>query len=303
MVHSLLPLCYCLGLGMLEPELHLLDPWNADQSVLVLLAVSLGLPACVATVCSYWTTDNWSRHPLAVQLAQFNRPWIEVAASLNSEFRSVDKFVSTLGTTMVLVTDSWIVRCSQHFINLIHKRDAVLNVTSADEQRVASEELTSAQYLWIEVISINSKFKSFAIRMNSLLYAQLREKLSDQIRVARSVVIHQSLTDRFAAAFTEQVEKNGLYHLPEGSPPLEPCIGCLQKLPEVKLQKMCADLEEGPCRQCYCRPMWCTGCMGKWFASRQSQRASNVWMESTAPCPMCRATFCMADVLKLKVPT
>lgn len=62
-------------------------------------------------------------------------------------------------------------------------------------------------------------------------------------------------------------------------------------------------IQEGPCRQCYCRPMWCTGCMGKWFASRQSQRASNVWMESTAPCPMCRATFCMADVLKLKVPT
>ena len=33
---------------------------------------------------------------------------------------------AALGTTMVLVTDSWIIRCSQHFVSLIHKRDAVL---------------------------------------------------------------------------------------------------------------------------------------------------------------------------------
>lgn len=37
------------------------------------------------------------------------------------------------------------------------------------------------------------------------------------IRVARNVVIHQSLTDRFSAAFAEQVERNGHYTLPEGS--------------------------------------------------------------------------------------
>lgn len=303
LVHSMLPLSYCVGLGLLEPELHLFDPWNASHLILSLLMVSLGIPACVTTICLYWSTDNWSKHPLAVLLSQFNRPWIEVAASVNSEFRSMDKFVSTMGTTIVLVTDSWIIRCSQHFVNLVHKRDAVLNVTSADEQRIINEESNSAQYLRIEVISINSKFRSFVIRMNSQLYAQLQEKLSDQIRVARSVVIHQSLTDRFAAAFSEQVEKNGRYRLPEGSPPLEPCIGCLQKLPEVKLQKMCSDPEEGVCRQCYCRPMWCTSCMGKWFVSQQSERPSSVWMESTASCPMCRATFCIADVLKVEVPT
>jgi hypothetical protein len=36
------------------------------------------------------------------------------------------------------------------------------------------------------------------------------------VRIARNVVFHQSLSDRFGAAFAEQVEKNGVYTLPHG---------------------------------------------------------------------------------------
>ena len=38
------------------------------------------------------------------------------------------------------------------------------------------------------------------------------------IRVARSVVIHHSIADRFAVAFRDQVERNGTYTQPPGSP-------------------------------------------------------------------------------------
>ncbi len=55
----------------------------------------------------------------------------------------------------------------------------------------------------------------------------------------------------------------------------------------------------GECMRCYCRPMWCLECMGKWYASRQDQSAPETWMSSRSPCPTCRATFCMLDVCML----
>lgn len=89
---------------------------------------------------------------------------------------------------------------------------------------------------------------------------------------------------------------------------LENCIGCMQKESDVKLQKHCREEnQEGgreppegpPCVQCFCRPMWCLECMGKWFASRQDQQHPETWLSSKAPCPTCRAVFCMLDVVKI----
>ena len=60
--------------------------------------------------------------------------------------------------------------------------------------------------------------------------------------------------------------------------------------------------QEGKCRQCFCRPFWCMSCMSKWFAARQDQARPETWLSSTAPCPMCRAVFCMLDILKLEEP-
>lgn len=49
-------------------------------------------------------------------------------------------------------------------------------------------------------------------------YSQLREKIQNPIRTARSVVIHQTLSDRFISAFAEQVQRNGTYRMLPGSP-------------------------------------------------------------------------------------
>ena len=48
--------------------------------------------------------------------------------SINIEFRDVDKFVSELGGTLLVVTDSWIIKCNVHSVNIIHQRDAVLKL-------------------------------------------------------------------------------------------------------------------------------------------------------------------------------
>ena len=67
----------------------------------------------------------------------------------------------------------------------------------------------------------------------------------------------------------------------------------------ILLSKHCAEREQGECKQCFCRPMWCLECMGKWFASRQNQQEPEHWMSSTAPCPTCRAKFCIIDVFQI----
>ena len=49
-----------------------------------------------------------------------------VASSINLEFRDVNKFISELGGSIVIVTDSWIIQCNLRSVDIIHQRDAVL---------------------------------------------------------------------------------------------------------------------------------------------------------------------------------
>ena len=49
-----------------------------------------------------------------------------MVSSVNLEFRDIDKFVSSLGGSTVVVTDSWILQCNVHSVDLLHQRDAVL---------------------------------------------------------------------------------------------------------------------------------------------------------------------------------
>ena len=68
-------------------------------------------------------------------------------------------------------------------------------------------------YTKVHIISVPS-----AVRMKSSDYSHLREKLSSPLTVARNVVIRQTLTDQFLTAFTEQMNVNGTYRIPAGSP-------------------------------------------------------------------------------------
>ena len=78
-------------------------------------------------------------------------------------------------------------------------------------------------------------------------------------------------------------------------------MACLQERANVKLVKLCAAAEEGECRQCYCRPLWCISCLAKWFSARQNQSDTSNWLAGTAGCPMCRAVFCVADVCRIEL--
>ncbi|RMC14429.1 hypothetical protein DUI87_09525 [Hirundo rustica rustica] len=179
------------------------------------------------------------------------------------------------------------------------QQDIHLTVTDSRQHELTPDSNVPVQFLTIRVASVNPYVKAFDIRLNSTEYGELREKLRAPISNAANVVIHQSLSDLFLETFTSLVEINQTYHVPS-TQELEPCIGCMQTIANIKLIKNCQEPNEGECQQCYCRPMWCLTCMGKWFASRQDQQHPETWLSSQVPCPTCRAKFCILDVCLIR---
>ncbi|KAI8777681.1 E3 ubiquitin-protein ligase TM129-like [Biomphalaria glabrata] len=305
-IHSILPLGYYLGLGLFAPELSL---YNLDQlSILwsVYLIFSLVLLGFSLLLAIYWHGGNWDNHPLAKELKLLGgegNSWRSVASSINVEFRRVDKFTSGIPSRLVAVTDSWIIKTSTYYVYIAHQNDIHLTLSDAEEHSLSYQNQMAVQYLNITVASIQPGLKPFTIRLNSLELGDLKEKLQAPIRNARNIVIQQSLSDRFLKSFKEFVDSNPIYVLPP-TMEVEQCIGCMQKMSDVKLQKNCDNPEGGVpdnnCVQCFCRPMWCMECMGKWFASRQDHQRPETWLSSKSPCPTCRARFCVLDVCKIQ---
>uniref|UniRef100_A0A183CMH9 E3 ubiquitin-protein ligase n=1 Tax=Globodera pallida TaxID=36090 RepID=A0A183CMH9_GLOPA len=127
----------------------------------------------------------------------------------------------------------------------------------------------------LQIRSISGLFEDFLIRVRSQQELDnLRDQLGRPIDVLDSLVLPQPLHELFVDVF----------------------------LAEVKLVKRCADpieRSEQNCRTCACRPMWCVRCMGRIFASKQDQQTPGIWMAGRAPCPTCRAMFCVLDVCLL----
>ncbi|MFT7797451.1 E3 ubiquitin-protein ligase TM129 [Arapaima gigas] len=295
LVHSALPLGYYAGLCIAAPEKYL---GTAGTGWHLYLAVSVALPLLSSLLTLHWSRSGWAKHPIARKLASHALPqssWRAVASSIDTEFRRIDKFATGTSGARVIVTDTWIVKVSTYSLHVAQQQDVHLTVVDSKQHELSPDSSTPVQILTIAVASINQNVKPFDIRLNSTEYGELREKLHAPIRNAANVVIHQTLSDLFLEAFKSHVEINQPYLLPSGQE-LEPCIGCMQASANVKLVKRCQAEAEGECQQCYCRPMWCLTCMGKWFASRQDQQRPETWLASTVPCPTCRAKFCILDV-------
>ena len=254
-------------------------------------------PLLLASVVSfYWHAGGtWKNHPLAKTLASHAShagTWVSVSDALATEFRRVDKFVHGKTWGKIVVTDNWIVRCGLYVINAAYQPDVHMSIQSTDEHIDPETRLTS-QFININVSSINPGSADFRIRLNATDYNDLCNKVSGPILNVRNVVFHQTLTERFEEAFKEEVTQNGLYVTDRE---IQECIGCLYAPSDVKISKLCDDLNTGDCKHCLCRPMWCMRCMAKWFANRQDQSTPERWLSGKAPCPTCRSKFCMRDV-------
>ncbi|XP_033756751.1 E3 ubiquitin-protein ligase TM129-like [Pecten maximus] len=300
-VHSFLPLGYYVGSGLFSPEKDLFNLWSLSFFWRMYLGLSISVILLVSLVAFNWSLQKWNNHPISKQLGHLQRSgesWRTVASSINIEFRRFDKFTTGPHGQRVIVTDSWVIKTGAYFLNIAHQNDIHLTISNSEEHSLSYENMSSVQFINFSVSSVNPKVKPFTIRLNSLEYRDLKDKLQAPVRNARDVVIQQSLSDKFLDAFKQQITDNVDFH-PPPTLEIETCIGCMQKQADVKLVKLCDNPTQGDCVQCFCRPMWCLECLGKWFASRQDQQHPETWMGSKSPCPTCRATFCVLDVCRI----
>uniref|UniRef100_A0A8C1XVM5 Transmembrane protein 129, E3 ubiquitin protein ligase n=1 Tax=Cyprinus carpio TaxID=7962 RepID=A0A8C1XVM5_CYPCA len=302
LLHCCLPLGYYLGMCVAAPDQDLLRVHRAARGWQLYLGWSLSVLLVGCVLVFVWSRRGWENHPICKALGAHALPrssWRAVASSINTEFRRIDKFSSGCPSARVIVTDSWVMKVSTYSLHIALQQDCHLTVTGSTQHSLSPELNAPLQILTISVASINPRVQPFHIRLKSTEYAELQEKLHAPIRNAANVVIHLTMSELFLETFKTYVKMNAVYECPSGQE-LEPCIGCMQASAGVKLLRLCTAEAEGECQQCYCRPMWCLTCMGKWFASRQDQQQPETWLSSRVPCPTCRAKFCILDVCSVQ---
>ncbi|CAJ1058401.1 E3 ubiquitin-protein ligase TM129 [Xyrichtys novacula] len=264
------------------------------------LLISLALQLLGWVLVIYWSRRNWTYHPISRALQAHVRPphsnWGSVASSVNTEFRRIDKFATGAPGARAIITDSWVLKVTTYHVYMALQSECHVTVTESRQHQLSPDSPSPTQILTLRVDSINPAARAFYISVNSTEYSELREKLHAPIRSSANVVIHQTISELFLDTFRAQVELNPTYTLPSGQD-LEPCIGCMQVLANSKLVTLChSEDSDSDCQQCFCRPMWCLSCLGRWFASRQDQQRPETWLSSRVPCPTCRARFCILDV-------
>ncbi|XP_014255088.1 E3 ubiquitin-protein ligase TM129 [Cimex lectularius] len=298
-LHSLLPLGY-LGGAALFADKNLLYQDNIWFTAFFLF--SIVFPSLTFTTAYYWTVNEFNNHPIVKTLKQFcdNRTsWKAIAAHIAREYRRVDKInLQTSTVCRVVVTDNWIIKISPYSLDIAHQRDSVLVLCTTDTHVLSHEGNGSVQYVNIEVKSTRPGINSFFIRCNALDFNNIQNRVQIPISIIEGIKFHKTKIEHFLDVFKETVEKNPPYS-PPPQQELENCIGCMVAQPSVKLVKCCKTPE--PCTNCYCRPLWCLDCMGKWFATRQEQDHPETWLSSVCTCPVCRSIFCVLDVCPIKL--
>ncbi|XP_070693135.1 E3 ubiquitin-protein ligase TM129 isoform X1 [Pempheris klunzingeri] len=302
LVHCSLPLGYYIGMCIAAPEKNLGYLYEVSDGWRAFLLLSLCLQLVSWMFIIYWSRHRWHNHPISRVLQAHVQPphssWGSVATSINTEFRRIDKFATGAPGARVIVTDSWVLKVTTYHVYMASQSECHVTVTESRQHQLSPDSASPTQILTLRVASINPAVRPFDISLNSTEYAELREKLHAPIRNSANVVIHQTISELFLETFKAQVELNQPYTLPNGQE-VEPCIGCMQVPANTKLVRQChaegAD-NESECQRCFCRPMWCLSCLGRWFASRQDQQRPETWLSSRVPCPTCRAKFCILDI-------
>lgn len=302
-LYSLLPIEYIILSYFLGYTDFLYDFYQSTPILSsCFLTFAFILPASSIYQVLNWKRNNYEKHPGVINISKFcnnNVDWKTVANNIDMEYRSIDKICLQTSTIVtVVVTENWIIKVSPLTMNVVHQSDASLVVKEANTFDITTNNTVSVQYLNIEVKSERQGVEPFIIRINASDFRDLKDRVARSITILPNVKFHQSVIEQFVDVFKETINNNPRYETNEIS---DRCIGCMTVDPNVKLQKLCEDSSEGPdkCTNCYCRPMWCSDCMAKWFASRQEAERVNTWLSSKCTCPMCRATFCMLDVCLL----
>ena len=310
-IHCSLPLIYLLGycyfvlvvdndFDSIEELIDVYPPFYYSIILASMLVIS------AFTLVYYWSLDSWKNHPIVKRLSYhaLNNPWARLANDINDEFRRIDKItIRTSTLTRVVVTDNWIIKVGQWpwKFHLAHQSDVELKLVKSEHLQISSNNDGEVQYLSIRVDSRRNTTKPFNFRLKSTEYRDLESRLRSSIANIENIAIYKSVSERFVEVFRSHVEENPKHNEIDE---LEPCIGCMAVPANVKLIRRCDTNDtENSCVTCYCRPMWCLTCLGKWFAMRQNQDRPDTWLSSKCPCPTCRSKFCLLDVSLIEIST
>lgn len=299
LVHSVIPIVYFiiyyLYFGIVLGDSILRHFWS------FISVLALVLPFGVVALLHYYKRNNWQNHPICMTLQRYSNAgqnWSQVALEVNNEYRKNNKLVKRFSSiTKIIATENWIMKTGIYFVHFAHQSDTALIADKSDSHSISMQDTTdSVQFVNIQVKPTRDGVRSFSIRINSLDFKDLQDRINRPIVVLSSVKFHTSLIDRFVDVFVAEIEKNPKYLAPAAT---DTCFACMTKTPDVKIDKRCSQEREHNCTNCFCRPMWCGSCLARWFASRQEESERETWLRNQAACPMCRATFCILDVCLL----
>lgn len=262
-IHSVLPVLYFMTYyfyfgAYKTPYISMRYMWST------LIVMSLILPLFSMCLIAYWKKHNWANHPISKILRKYsNRPeerdsWMVVASEINNEYRRQDKLIKKFSAiTKIIVTENWIMKTSLYFVHFAHQSDTALIAVNTDTHNISIQDTNdSAQFVNIEVKPTRVNVKSFKIRINSLDFRDLQDRVNRPITVLSSVSFHTTIIDRFVNVFNEEIKNNPYYpRTPQSN--VDTCFACMIKRPDVKINKTCLDRPgEENCTNCFCRPMW-----------------------------------------------
>ena len=305
-LHSALPWIYLFIYAFISTEdpLIIQDHFayiSQNKIFYSIFVFSLILILTTAAWVQIWATNSWNYHPFAqkLKLQTVNNSWREVMQDINREFRRIDKLIiQTSPLTKIVITDNWIILIGQWpwEFQVAQKSNVTLELIQSVHLALSpdADEAGGIQYLSVKVNCSKSQ-NSFVIRMKSTEYRELENRTRGNIANVQNIAIYKSVSERFIEVFREHVEQNPKFSRENAE--IENCIGCMAVPADVKLIRRCdTNSGENPCQTCYCLPMWCCTCLGKWFAMRQDQDRPDTWLASKCPCPTCRNKFCLLDV-------
>uniref|UniRef100_A0A914Y5K4 Transmembrane protein 129 n=1 Tax=Panagrolaimus superbus TaxID=310955 RepID=A0A914Y5K4_9BILA len=244
--------------------------------------------------------SNFSNHSIIKNLAKYGIV-NDVASQINDEIKDILNFkVEYVGYSKLIITSSWIIKVTMYNVVFLKISDARFKLVRTLDHPILFQENSGKQIIDVEAESISGKTKPVIIRVYSReMFEELRQKLGGNVEIVTDIRFKSSLHERFVTVFKQHINNNPKYNY-DFKYELEPCLGCQSVESNIKLDKTCMDsVGQVQCRQCHCKPMWCTTCIAMIFASKQNDLQPEQWLSGRAECPTCRALFCVLDVCLL----
>lgn len=155
---------YYIGLGFVSQKLDLFSFSQLTLPWMIFLGAAIGTFGIGLSLFLLWKRQNWNNHPIAKSLGYHGNSWRLAASSINIEFRRIDKFQTGPAGRRTYVTDSWIIKTSPYSVKIAHQQDCHLNVVKTEEHAISHESSTGAQFVTLNVISLNENIPDFEIR-------------------------------------------------------------------------------------------------------------------------------------------